>query len=349
MLGYQRKKKLKSVQLYEFCMHTGAMLGAGVPLVKAMGILQEGAMDRRICGIYKDLERRMQTGKSFSLALEETGVFPELLLNMFRAAETDGRMEETAKRMAVYYRKEHRMKNQIRTVTLYPRVLGIVSIFVVLMVFLVVMPTVEPLFRGAELPLLTRLLLSFSRFVRDFWHLCLLGILLLELVKRMMIQKEPVRIWFDRMKVRFPVIGRQFGILYTARFARSESSLYSSGIPMVEGLEIAARTIGNRYLEERMQVAISKVQGGESLSRALVSVDGFDTKLAPIIFVGEETGKLDEMLESIAESYEYDAELALNRLISMIEPTMIIGMGLVIGTILMGIMVPMWSMYEYMM
>ena len=87
MLGYQRKKKLKSVQLYEFCMHTGAMLGAGVPLVKAMGILQEGAMNRRICGIYKDLERRMQTGKSFSLALEETGVFPELLLNMFRAAD----------------------------------------------------------------------------------------------------------------------------------------------------------------------------------------------------------------------------------------------------------------------
>ena len=118
---------------------------------------------------------------------------------------------------------------------------------------------------------------------------------------------------------------------------------------MVEGLEIAARTIGNRYLEERMQVAISKVQGGESLSRAIMSVDGFDIKLAPIIFVGEETGKLDEMLESIAESYEYDAELALNRLISMIEPTMIIAMGLVIGTILMGIMVPMWSMYEYMM
>ena len=349
MLKYLWKRELTSNQLAEFCMHIGALLGAGVPLVKTMEILQNGAENKRIQNLYNHLQMSMQKGNSFSTALEETGLFPELFVNMFRAAEADGRMEETAKRMAVYYKKEYRTKNKIRSAMIYPKVLGMVSVFVVLTVFLVVMPTVEPLFRGMELPILTRILLVFSHFIRDFWPLCFVGIIMLEIGKRVLIKKNHVRRWFDRLKLLFPIIGKQFRILYTARFAYTESNLYSSGLPLVEGLDIAARTIGNRFVEDQMKNVIDQIQGGESLSRAICLIDGFDAKLAPIIHVGEETGKLDEMLESIAESYEHEAETALNRLVSMIEPIMIIVMGLAVGIILLGIMVPMWSMYEYIM
>lgn len=349
MLKYQWKRELKAAQLSEFCMQIGVMLGAGIPLVKAMEILQSGTENKQICKIYHYLELSMQKGNPFSVALKETEVFPEFFMSMFQAAEADGQMEETAKRLAIYYRKEHKIKNQIHSATLYPKVLGIVSIFVVLTVFLVVMPTVEPLFCGINLPLLTRILLSLSRFIRDSWHICLALILVLEVFKRSMIQKHSVQKWFDQVKVHIPFIGKYFRILYTARFAYSICGLYSSGFPMVEGLEITGRTIGNRYLEAQMEQVIYLVKNGESLSRAIISMDGLDTKLAPIIFVGEETGKLDEMLEGIAESYEHEAESTLNRLVSMIEPMMIIVMGLVIGVILMGIMVPMWSMYEYIM
>ena len=348
MLKFHWKKSLKPNQLSEFCMYTGAMLGAGVPLVKSMEILQKGSGRKRIRKLYGDLEISMQKGNSFTTALEETGVFPEFLLNMFRAAEANGRLEETAKRMAHYYKKEHRIKSQIQSATLYPKILGIVSIFVGLTIFLVVMPTVEPLFRDVELPLLTRILLKISQLIKEWWHVCLIGMIGTDVIIRLLIKKNYVRKILDRLKLYTPITGKQLRVLYTARFARSESDLYSSGLPMVEGLKIAARTIGNRHLEEQFETVVDMVQGGESLSRAIMSVDGFDAKLALVISVGEESGRLDEMLETIAESYEQEAEAAINRLVSMIEPCMIIVMGLIIGTIVLGIMLPMWSMYEYM-
>lgn len=341
--------KWKSEQLSDFCRQVGAMCGAGIPLANAMEIMKGGAEKRKQKQLYEEIQLQMGQGAAFSKAMEITGVFPELLLYMFRAAEATGNLEETAKRMAVYYRKEHRTKNQIRSATLYPKILGIVSIIVVLTIFLMVIPTVEPMFKGAQLPVLTRFLMACSRGIINGWYLlpafvCIGSIMTLFLKKNRKVQRM-----IDRMKVHIPLIGKQCRIIYTARFARSESSLYSSGLPMVEGLTIAAATIGNRYLEDQFKDVIKHIQGGHSLSRAIESIDGFDKKLAPVIFVGEETGKLDEMLENIADSYEQEAEAALNRLVSMIEPAMIIGMGIAVGIILLGIMMPMWSMYEYMM
>lgn len=343
-----KKTVLKSDQLSEFCRHIGAMCSAGVPLANAMGILQMGMEQKKMRNLYEELQKKMEQGNSFSSALAETGAFPELLLNMFRAAEAGGNLEETAKRMAVYYRKEHRMRNQIRSATLYPKILCVVSLFVILTIFLVVMPTVEPLFHGMELPVLTRILMAFSQLLTDWWYLGLALLLLVSVAVRILFRQKRVRMFCDRVKVQIPLIGKQYRIIYTARFARSESSLYSSGLPMVEGLEIAARTIGNLYLAKQFSEVIRMVQGGAAFSRAIESVSGFDKKLAPVIYVGEETGKLDEMLESIAEGYEYDAETALERLTAMVEPMLIVVMGVIIGTILLGIMMPMWSMYEYM-
>ena len=136
-------------------------------------------------------------------------------------------------------------------------------------------------------------------------------------------------------------------IIYTARFSRSQSSLYASGLPMLLCLEIAGRALGNRYLEKQFSEVIKQVQGGEMLSRAIQNVEGLDKKLSSIIFVGEETGKLDNMLESVADGYEYESDMALTRLIGLMEPAMILVMGVVIGIILLGIMIPMWNMYGY--
>ena len=303
---------------------------------------------KKLRTLYQELREHMEQGSSFSRAMEETGAFPELLLNMFRASEYAGNLEETAKRMERYYRKEHHARNQIRTATVYPKILGLVSVFVVLMIFLVVMPTVEPLFEGAELPVLTKILLTCSRFLVETWYLVLLVLIIIFIVSHIAMKQERVQIFLDKMKVHVPVMGRHVRTIYTARFARSESSLYSSGISMVESLEIAARTIGNRYIENQFSDVIRKVKGGSSFSKAIGDVDGFHPGLAPIIFVGEETGTLDTMLSDIADGYEHDAEMAMNRLVAMVEPAMIVGMGLVIGVIMLGIMMPMWSMYEYM-
>lgn len=342
------KRTLRAAQISDFCRHVGAMCSAGVPLTNAMEILQKGAEHRTVKRIYGELQHLMEQGFSFGSALEETGAFPELLLNMFRAAEVSGQLEETAKRMAIYYRKEHKIKSQIQTATLYPKILCLVSVFVVMTIMVVVVPIVEPLFRDAELPFLTRVLLVLCDFVKERWYAATGVLAGFYVFVRVLIKNKSVRLACDRIKLMLPLIGRQYRTICTARFARSESSLYSSGLPMVESLAIAARTIDNLYLEMQFVNVIKMVQGGLSLCEAIESVKGLDPKLAPVIFVGEESGKLGEMLEELAESYEYDAEMAINRLVAMVEPTMILVMGAVVGLILLGIMVPMWSIYEYM-
>ena len=344
---YQRRKRLKPQQLAEFCRQVGAMQSAGVPQASAMEILRKGTEKKSIRNLYGQLQNLMEQGMSFSDALEETGVFPEFLLHMFRAAEAGGKLESTAEHMADCYKKEHRIKNQIRTATLYPKLLCIVSLVVVLTIFLVVIPTVESLFEGMDLPLLTKVLLIISRLLCEHWRIGLV-FLVSALLLVGYLSGKPKVIWMkDRLKVKAPVVGKYYRVIYTSRFARSESGLYSSGLPLVEGLEIAARTIGNRYLEGQFEHVIRMIRGGKSLSHAIESVDGMDKKLASVIFVGEETGRLDEMLEHIADGYEHDAEVAIQRLVAMIEPVMIVIMGVVIGAILLGIMMPMWSMYEY--
>ena len=158
-------------------------------------------------------------------------------------------------------------------------------------------------------------------------------------------KSKSVRFWRDRFLLRLPIIGNTCSIIYTERFARSQSSLYQSGLSVKESLEIAGRTIGNRYLEKQLADVVRTIQSGGQLSRAIGQVDGFEKRLAPIIRVGEETGRLDRTLEGLAEHYEYEAEMVLKRMISYVEPVTILIMGAVIGSILLGVMQPIWTMY----
>lgn len=336
---------LRASQLSEINRDIAAMTGAGITIQKAMEILQKGNLESRILKVYRSLERRLKEGCLISEAMEEMGIFPELMVNMYRAAETSGKTEKTARWLTVHYQKEHRMENQIRTALLYPKILLITAIMVVLCVFWMVIPTVEPLFEGMELPMITRILMGISKLLKDKWYVVMPVLFVPIVLIRILMENGKIRLQWDKFKIHLPIIGKQLRIIYTARFARSQSSLYHSGISMIKSLEIAGKTLGNKYLELQFKEIIRDIRGGESLSNAIGKVDGLDRKLEPVIYVGEETGKLDSMLESIAENYEHETEISLSRLVALIEPAMILIMGAVVGSILLGIMLPIWNMY----
>lgn len=338
---------MSSMELSEFCSQIAAMTGAGITLPQAMAILEEGTDNKRFAAVYRKLRSEMRQGSPASDAMESTGLFPELAVNMFRAGEASGRVSEIAGRLAKYYQREYRMRSRIRAALLYPKILGITAVASVLMIFLVVMPAATPLIGKMELPLITRLLMAFSRFIEERWYLAILILSIPIAVWKVLKRNRSFCLWWNRMKLYFPVIGRQLRIICTFRLAGSLSSLYASGLPILESLKIAGETLGNCYLESQFSAVAARVQKGEMLSSAIKAVDGLDTKLASVIYVGEETGKLDTMLEQIADSYEYDSEIALSKLISLIEPSMILIMGAVIGVILLGVMLPLWNMYGY--
>lgn len=343
--GAEHQKHLKPMQLSEFARQIATMTGAGITLSRAMSIMQTGLENKRLLAIYSDIQKQIQQGRPLSEAMENTAVFPDMMLNMFRAGEASGQMEKTAAKLADHYQKEHRMNNRIRSATLYPKILAGVAVLAILVIFLAVMPTIEPLFEGMELPLVTKILMGFSRFMKQRWYVAvLIGVFPFALWQVLTASNAFCYMW-DKKKLHLPLIGKQLKIIYTARFSRNQSSLYTSGLSMIKSLEIASKTLGNTYIAAQFSEVIRKVRGGEMLSRAIQDVDGLDKKLAPTIFVGEETGRLDTMLESIADNYEYESDIALTRLTGMIEPAMILVMGLIIGLILMGVMLPLWNMY----
>ncbi|MEG0310616.1 MAG: type II secretion system F family protein [Eubacterium sp.] len=155
-----------------------------------------------------------------------------------------------------------------------------------------------------------------------------------------------VRLEFDKLKVHLPWAGKLIKVIYTARFARTLSSLYSSGLSMINAMEISARIVGNTYIEHQFKKSTQMVRSGGTLSDAIGSVDGFDKKLVSTIFIGEETGNLDNMLDAIADSYDYDSEMAIQKMVTIIEPVMIIIMAVIIGTVMLSVMVPIMSMYQ---
>ena len=342
-----KKRTLSADVLSEMYRNIGAMTGAGITMAKTMEILSSAEENKRIADIYEALGNRIRKGFPIGDSMEELGVFPEMAVNMFRVAEVSGQLEKTANDLAEHYRKEHRIITRMKEATLYPKILCVMAISIVMFVFLVIMPIVEPLFYGVELPPLTRTLMKISTFLKKDWHILVIIAAGIALLEPLAYSVHSVRYVCDKVVLFIPMVRKHMSTIYTARFSRNLSNLYASGVSMVESLEISSRTLGNRYLELQFRNVIQAIENGEALSHAVESVNGLDKKLPAVILVGEETGKLDRMLFSLADGYEHEAEVAANKIVSMMEPLMIVIIGVVVAVILLGIMIPMWSMYEY--
>lgn len=345
----KRARPLKSMALADFCREIGTLLGAGVSLVRALGMVaQNESIKPGERAIYAELLRLIRQGIALSDAMESLGgVFPPMLIHMFRAAEAAGNMDATANRMADHYAKEHRLNAKVKSSMAYPKFLCLLIVAVVAVLIGYVLPQFESMFSMMEeLPLPTRILYGITDTVSTYWYLVIGGIVIGTIAIRAICSIGTVRIKLDQMKVRLPLIGKLWKVIYTARFSRTLSSLYSAGIPIVTAMQIARNSIGNTYIDRQFDKAIPVVRGGGNLSDAIEPIDGFIKKLAFSIRVGEETGSLDVMLNSTAEALEYESEMAINKMVSYLEPGLIIVMALVVGFIMIAVMMPIYASYS---
>ncbi len=346
----RQRYSLKPRELEEFSRGLGAMLHSGIPMVRALTILsQEEGLSPRIGRIYQAVLAQVCQGASLSAAMEQQNAFPMVMIYTFQAAEASGKLEQTAFRLAEHYSREYKLAGKVRNATIYPRILAILLAVVTAFLISVILPQFQQLFQLMEkLPLSTRILYGISYSIRDYWYLALPGCMMLWVVWRKIKKLRPLRRLLARGVIAMPVIGSLRKTVYTARFARMLSSLYSAGIPMVPALQIGKKTIGNVYLEEQLDEMIAKIKNGTSLSQALGQTEGFLKKLSFSVQVGEETGSLDVMLMSVADALEYDAELAINRMVSYLEPAMICIMALIVGFVMVAIMTPIYGSYQAM-
>ncbi len=342
-------KRIKSNALSEFSRNLGELIGAGVTLVRALRIIADNeSLSEKEREIYNALLKQIIAGNSLSDAMETQGdAFPPLLINMFRSAESSGNLDEVAIQLSVYYDKDYKLMQKVKSSMTYPKILVVLIVLVVSVIMGYVIPQFQSLFSQMdELPFTTTVLLMISNFVKTRWYVILFAIIVIYLAFKLIFSIPEVKLWRDKQELRLPVIGRLRSIIYTARFARTLSSLYSAGISIMSCLQIARSTIGNTYIEKQFDKVIADIKAGENLSSAIDKVDGFTKKLSSTIMVGEETGALDTMLVSVANQMEYDSEMALNRLVSYLEPVMIVIMAIVVGFVMVAVIQPIYGSYE---
>jgi len=332
------KYKFKTKDLAFICRQLSSMLTAGISLVRSLHILYTQEENKKAKAALLEIYEDVQKGRSFSEAvIARPGVFPSLFVSMTAAGEASGNLDVIMTRVADYYLNQNKINNQIKGALVYPIVLLVMLIGVFFGLFIFIMPQFRAL-AGDDLPPLSAAMFSISDFLIPYWWTILLGALALFIVIYFLKKTPAFQMWWDQMKVKAPKVGPLLIVIYTSRFARTMANLYASGLQMVDCIDKSAGTLNNEYVAGLIRDGvIEDVKHGEALSAALTKIGIFPGVFTSIIMVGEESGALDEILEKSADYYDDEASTAIARLTALIEPVIIILLGVMIGMILAGI------------
>ena len=343
---FQSKKiKLKDISL--FCKQMSVMLESGIPLNNAVDILEQQATSKNLKSSLKIVSKSLKEGSQLSKAmLDQEGMFPDLLIRMVQAGEKTGKLDEVLEKMSEHYNKELKTSRQIRGAMIYPAVLAFLAVAAVLALLYVVIPSFSGIFEqsGMDMPLPTRIVLAASNFVRSYWYILfgVTGILVFLFLRYR--STEAGRYQLDRLKLWLPVIKGPMQKIVTARFASTLAILTSAGIPLVEAIESAAATTNNAVVIEKMKIANEGLQKGERLTGMITATGLFPPMMLSMVKIGEESGSLESMLVKTSDYYEEELETAIKQLLSLLEPAMIIVMGVIIGGIVASVMLPMFEL-----
>ena len=345
VLFQSKKIKLKDISL--FCKQMSVMLESGIPLNNAVDILEQQATSKNLKSSLKVVSKSLKEGSQLSKAmLDQEGMFPDLLIRMVQAGEKTGKLDEVLEKMSEHYTKELKTSRQIQGAMIYPAVLAFLAVAAVLALLYVVIPSFSGIFEqsGMAMPLPTRIVLAASNFVRSSWYILfgVTGILVFLFLRYR--STEAGRYHLDRLKLNLPVIKGPMQKIVTARFASTLAILTSAGIPLVEAIESAAATTNNAVVIEKMKIANEGLQKGERLTGMITATGLFPPMMLSMVKIGEESGSLESMLVKTSDYYEEELETAIKQLLSLLEPAMIIVMGVIIGGIVASVMLPMFEL-----
>ncbi len=339
--------KVKDNELAVFTRQIATMIDAGLPLVQCLEALALQQPNRRFRNTLIEIREDVEAGSTFAAALKRhPTVFTSLYANMVEAGEAGGLLDTILTRLAAYMEKAMNLRRKIKGALIYPSTIVTVAIAVVIFLLVFVIPTFKALFQGfgAVLPLPTRIVLELSRLVRQ--HLLAgLGVLALAVLGvRFYYRTEKGRKVIDAFFLRVPVFGELIRKVSVAKFTRTLGTLVSSGVPILDGLDITARTAGNTVVEEAVQKTRSSIAEGKTIADPLKASGVFPPMVVQMIAVGESTGAMDAMLQKIADFYEEEVDTAVAALTALLEPILMVFLGVVIGGVIIAMYLPIFRM-----
>lgn len=339
---------VKMVHFIIYCRQFATLIRAGVTLVDATRILGEQTESKPLKKALQDVYSSLLKGIAFSQTIQDhPKIFPTLFVSMIRAGEESGDLEGTLDRLAIYFEKQHNTREKVKSALMYPVTVGLLAISAVVYLLWAIVPQFVQMFESmdAELPMITKLVISMSKSIQGQWYLWLLAIIVLVVSFKMYKRSDKGAYVIDHLKLKMPVFGRLNQKSSIAQFSRTFSSLYASSVPVLQSLAIVEDIAGNKVVGSAIRKAADSLRQGRPLSEPLKKAWVFPPLVTQMIAIGEETGALDEMLSKVADFYEMDVENTVDRLKSLIEPLLIVFLAGVVGIIVAAIMIPMFSLY----
>jgi type IV pilus assembly protein PilC len=338
--------RLKVRELSMFCRKMGTMFESGMNITNILDVLTDTAEHPRLKKIYLKLYESIKGGLPLSGALKQTGhAFPLLLINMIESGEESGNVDLMFRRLSVYYEKQAKIQAKVKTATTYPKLLAFLAFAVIMILFTFVMPTIFEMFEGQELPLITRVMVAISNFFVGGWYFVLAGVAAIFFAYRILRTMPGFKMKYDTMLLKLPKVGALMRKVYSARFANTLAILYASGLSLLNALRLSMTVVGNAFIERSLAAMIEKISAGDSLSDAVDEAGVFETLLSSMIKIGEETGSLDTILTTTSEYYEQETDQAIDGLLGILEPVLLIVMAVIIGSVLIAVFVPIISGY----
>ncbi|MDM0830557.1 type II secretion system F family protein [Clostridium perfringens] len=345
--SFNRKVKLKDIAI--FCRQFYVMLDSGLSIGKALNILIEQGEKPKVrealIGVNGDLKRGETLANSMR---KRKDVFPNLLTSMIDAGERSGNLDIILKRMAEYYEKETKIRGKIKSAMIYPIVLGVVAIIAITFILTFVMPTFVQMFEenNVDLPTSTKMVLGTSKMLGKYGIIIFLILVTAIILLGKYLKSEEGQYKLSIINLKIPVIKKLTQKIIVSRFTRTMGIVSSSGMSLVTSLEIVASVVGNKIAEKELLKVKEKVLKGEGLGDSIMKIKIFPPMLASMVKVGEEAGSLDSILDKTADFYDDELEREIQTATALIEPAMIVVMGVIIGFLLISILTPMFKMYN---
>lgn len=347
-----RTRGLTTKEIGVLTRELSTLLESGMTLDRSLQILIDLTQEERIVRIMENLQERVRGGATFSAALEEQeGQFPRLYVNMVRAGEASGALEAVLGRLADYLERTAELKETITSALVYPIILLVVAGMSVILLLVFVVPQFTVLFEdmGAALPLPTRIVIAVGDLFRDFWWAMLATVALTALGVERRLQDPEVRTRVDRKLLRLPLFGDLIFKLETARFCHTLSTLLKNGLPLLSALNLSKEVVSNRKISGLLEEAAEDLKHGRGLAEPAARLEILPQMALQMIRVGEESGSLDTMLAKVAEIYDKETQASVKRMLTLLEPILIIGLGIVVAGIIISIIVPILGANELVM
>ncbi len=340
-------KRVSPNEIIYFNRQLALVLGAGVPLLSCLRVMGKQVGNKRLSEILEGIADDIEGGSDLSEAMAAyPNVFSSIYVNMVRAGEASGQLEDTLNRIAALQEYELETRERVKQATRYPKlvILALIAAFFVVVAF--VIPTFASIFKefGSELPLPTRIMISLDVLIKDYWAVGLVGLVIVVVSVLWWVRTSVGRYWYDWLKVHVPIIGSLLTKFLLSRFSRIFATLNASGLPIMSTLEISIETIGNDFYARSLRNVAQEVKRGDNLSDALARAGIFPPLLHQMAVVGETTGKLDEVLAKVSDYYDQDVDYAIKRFSTLIEPILLAVLAAFVLFFALSIFLPLWDL-----